>query len=169
MVFDRFEGPLRNTLIRLNGNLDDFIEDVRTRHQGWQEQYAHYGKKPYYDRDKDDQQTHQQTQGSLRFAEPRQYNTNKAARFKSTDKYRPISGSARKALPAPDSSKVYHLRHDDSDSDPEIEDDDSRPGPNDTVRAYWVDNQAHVCNEKGNIWSSKAAEWGDTLSKAVKK
>ena len=169
MAFERFEGPLRNTLTRPTGSkLNDFIDDVRTRQQGWYEQYAYYGKSKlqqtgYYDRHGPKDPINY---SKPRYAESRQ-DTNKA-RFKANDKYRPITGSARKVLPVPDPSKVYHLRHNDSDGE-DIQDDDSRPEPDDAVGAYWVDNQAHVCNDKGDIWTSKAAEWGDTLSKAVKK
>ena len=47
---------------------------------------------------------------------------------------------------------VHHPRHDDDDDNPMLETDgESRPGPNDTVGAYWVDNQANVCNDKGDV------------------
>ena len=31
MAFNKFKGPFRNIFTRLISNLDDFIEDVRTR------------------------------------------------------------------------------------------------------------------------------------------
>lgn len=165
LAFDRFEGPLRNTLKAPTGNLEDFTSDVRMRQPGWYESYHNYGKSKlqqggYYGPGKNDFDP-----SKPRYAEPRQ-NNNKF-KTRSSDKYRPIGGNARKALPAPDPSKVYHLRHDDSSSD--VEDDDTRPSPNDEhVGAYFVDNQAHVCNEKGDVWSSQSPYWTSSVIGAAK-
>ena len=135
MAFDKFKGPLRNILTRFTSKFNDFIDNVRTRQQGWYKQYIYYSKSKlqqngYFNRHVPKEPV---DYSKPRYTEFRQ-NTNK---FRASDKYRLINGSVRKVLPVLNPLRIYYLRYNDSDSDPIIEADNTRPSADNVyVGAY---------------------------------